>query len=69
MVDVHTLGQACGLTLIRELSLTTAMITRSRASYVSALDPGCPVKCDEPVKNDRQLMRLVVWMLQVCRYG
>jgi len=28
--------------------LTTAMITRSRASYVSALDPSCPVKSEEP---------------------
>ena len=24
------------------------MITRSRASYVSALDPSCPVKSEEP---------------------
>jgi len=25
------------------------MITRSRASYVSALDPSCPVKSEEPL--------------------
>jgi len=32
----------------QKLSLTTAMITRSRASYVSALDPSCPAKSEEP---------------------
>src|SRR5674476_1706698 len=32
----------------QKLSLTTAMITRSRASYVSALDPSCPGKSEEP---------------------
>ena len=32
----------------QKLSLSTAMITRSRASYVSALDPSCPVKSEEP---------------------
>ena len=26
------------------------MITRSRASYVSALDPSCPVKSEEPLQ-------------------
>ena len=33
----------------QKLSLSTAMITRSRASYVSALDPSCPVKSEEPL--------------------
>src|SRR5664280_2687112 len=32
----------------QKLSLSTAMITRSRASYVSAPDPSCPVKSEEP---------------------
>jgi hypothetical protein len=49
--------RACGSWLIKaspwpcfdqKLSLTTDMITRSRASYVSALDPSCPVKSEEP---------------------
>ena len=44
----RTLRQARGLTLIMNTVLTTAMITRSRASYVSALDPSCPVKSEEP---------------------
>jgi hypothetical protein len=34
--------------LDQRLSLSTAMITRSRASRVSALDPSCPVKSKEP---------------------
>ena len=34
--------------LDQKLSLTTAMITRSRAFYVSALDPSCPVNSEEP---------------------
>ena len=33
----------------QKLSLTTAMITRSRATYVSALDPSCPVNSEEPL--------------------
>jgi hypothetical protein len=37
-VSVPTAGRR------QKLSLTTAMITSSRASYVSALDPSCPVK-------------------------
>jgi hypothetical protein len=45
----RTLRQTRGLTLIMNTVLTTAMITRSRASYVSALDPSCPVKSEEPV--------------------
>src|SRR5665647_942576 len=32
----------------QKLPLTTAMITRSRATYVSDLDPSCPVKSEEP---------------------
>src|SRR5450756_1361369 len=35
----------------QKLSLSTAMITRSRASYVGALDPSCPVKSEEPAKS------------------
>ena len=49
MGNSRTLKQARGLTLIMNTVLTTAMITRSRASYVSALDPSCPVKSEEPV--------------------
>ncbi len=48
MGNSRTLRQARGLTLIMNTVLTTAMITRSGASYVSALDPSCPVKSEEP---------------------
>ncbi|NMM35695.1 MAG: GNAT family N-acetyltransferase, partial [Phycicoccus sp.] len=37
----------------------TAMITRSRASYVSALDPSCPVKSEEPTTVDSLWLRLI----------
>ena len=48
MGNLRTLKQARGLTLIMNAVLTAAMITRSRASYVSALDPSCTVKSEEP---------------------
>src|ERR1035437_7524364 len=51
----RTLRQARGLALIMNTVLTTAMITRSRASYVSALDPSCPVKSEEPLKYEEPL--------------
>jgi hypothetical protein len=39
----------------QKLSLTTTMITRSRAFYVSALDPSCRVESEEPVKSEEPL--------------
>jgi len=44
MLNVRRLWQARGLTSIMNAVSTTAMTTRSRASYVSALDPSCPAK-------------------------
>src|ERR1019366_3751170 len=54
----RTLRQARGLTLIMNTVLTTAMITRSRASYVSALDPSYPIKSEEPtnVETTREVI-------------
>jgi hypothetical protein len=39
--------------------LTTTMITRSRAPYLSALDPSCPLNSEEPVNVDVMRKELI----------
>ena len=49
------------------------MITRSRASYVSALDPSCPAKSEEPAKlgltqsftSEGTILLVPAWLFQV----